>query len=178
LIILLVDQLFWGQSAVKIYFSRIYGKAAAIEDLAAFEDDSKSYLEANLGKLKTEIEHFSQASYAPYFVARFFIILVLSVIFYTIIYYSINLSLPGSFTDSSMTFSLLDSLYYSAMLTTGIGSSFEPQQFVAKLFVALHGFVNLYLLVLVITFFATISEKEIDSERDRLLSSIEKALML
>ena len=36
LFILLVDQLFWVRSAVKVYFSRIYGKVEAIESLAAF----------------------------------------------------------------------------------------------------------------------------------------------
>lgn len=176
LIILLIDQLFWVRSAVKVYFSRLYGKVEAVENLAAFEANSQGYLEENLGKLKNEIRNFSQASYAPYFVARFFIILVLSVFFYTVIYYSLNLGLPGSFINFSGSFSILDSLYYSAMITTGIGSSLEPQQLIAKLFVAIHGFVNLYLLVLVITFFATISEKEVDSEKERLLSSITDAM--
>ena len=71
---------------------------------------------------------------------------------------------------------LWDLLYRSVMLTATFGPPFDPTTGLAKFFTSIHAIITLCLLVIVITFFGSISEEKLQTEKQNFLAEINPLL--
>ncbi len=173
LVVLLIDQLFWVGSSMLLYFQALNGHLHYLTAMKAIEKKDPNKWNTQIDELKDKVEQFSISKYTPNFMIRFFTVILVAIYTYSIIYYSVELSKPGSFIDTTGgTLGYFQFMYYSIVITTSLNTSIDPQTIIARTFSALQGFTNLYLFVLVISFFASVSESQIETERKSLLRLI------
>lgn len=177
LIALLLDQLFWVGSSMLLYFQALKGHVHYLTTMRVIEKKNREKWDTQLNTLKNKIQQFSISKYTPNFMLRFFAVVLVTVLTYSIIYYSLERVSPGSFTDPTSTpISYLQLLYHSVVVTTSLNTTTEPHSIIARVFSAIQGFINLYLFVLVISFFASVSESQVETERENLLKSINASI--
>jgi hypothetical protein len=178
LAILLIDQLFWVGSSMLLYFQALQGRLFYLKTRRSTHKINIAKSNVEINQLKLKVERFTISKYIPRFILKFFAVILLTLFTFSVVYYSINLIYPASFQSSSgAVITYIDLLYHSIFITTALGSNIEPKTILARSVSSLHGFVNLYLLVLVISFFTSASESEINIEKSKLVELINTSLL-
>ena len=136
---------------------------------------SPSKRNREVDSLYTVVRSIKRADFVPYFVARFSIVILLTILSFSAIYFFVGIieHFTG-FIDTSgqEVHSFWDFLYSSVMLTATFGPVFEPVTWLSRFLVGIHALLTLCLLVIVITFFSSLSEERIKTERSRFLQKL------
>jgi hypothetical protein len=123
--------------------------------------------------LRNEINGIHLGDLVPSFVQRFASVLLIVVFTFATSYYLLARLDSSLFADASgQPITRFDEfLYQSVMITTTFGPPFEADGW-ARVLVAIHAIVTLYLFVLVLAFFGTISEEKLSTEKERFLDDL------
>lgn len=176
LTVLLIDLLIWIPISVKLSLQPL---ALSAEYLASKMDILPSdNWKIEVQRLRHTISCLRLGSLVPTFAFRFVTIVLLVVLTFTFEYSLITHLDRNSFTDTfNNQVSSFDAfLYQSVMITTTFGPPFAPNNNWARLLVATHAVTTIYLFVVVLAFFGSISEDKVSIEKEKLLGRFDHLL--
>lgn len=174
LIVLILDLLIWLPASITLFFE-------SIDMIVEYRELERGILKSptwrfDIDWLYNIVTELNLNVLSPYFIARFLLVIVLTVISFAAQYTLLSIVDSKSFLNASgeEVQSFGDFLYGSVMMTTTIGPSFEPTTEWGKAIVATHALVTVCILVIVVTFFGSLSEEKLKAEKNKTLNKIEK----
>ena len=177
--ILLIDSLLWVSRSTEMLFSHFSMRLDALSLLlgnGTRKADIINHTQVRLGELDSTIKKINPLAIVPYFLLRVGLVIVLFTVVYIVIYKEISFLEPNSFIDGSglQVLSVESLIYYSVMLTTGIGSDIAAKTPLARFFVQMHGLTTLFIFALLIALFTTVASENIELRKSVALEKLQK----
>lgn len=169
--IVLWDMMFWIGASVGLFFEslfRVIVNRSMIVSATNSQDEKRK-----LNLLIDQVKNIKLGDILPSFITRFVFVVMLVVIGFAFEYMQLSRLDSFSFLDRSggAITSFMEFLYQSVMITTTLGADMQPSQW-GKFILSCHAVITLYLFVVVLAFFATLSENKLEIEKANFFSNL------